>query len=252
LIVASHERSGTHFLMNSLAKAFGYLARPWINFDYELGINFYYRKHVRDFFGLYDQHNVANITKSHHCFGFFDPVMADMPRGFIFFYIHRDPIEVMRSFHKFMHHWYWHEGPRTKSLAEFVRAAPEGLLMRYQQDQHRNMLQRWAAHVDGWCEAAQRHDNIVTLSYRQLSQDYAGTIARIAEVLDSSPKNLEPPDRNTNTIASANLEIDQALNSDLSREDLDFIDAEVGDTVRKWQITRRRSAVVRLGRADRS
>ncbi len=32
-MVVSHERSGTHFLMNTLALNFGYIAKPWINFD---------------------------------------------------------------------------------------------------------------------------------------------------------------------------------------------------------------------------
>ena len=39
--VIGHERSGTHFLMNTLAYNFGYISAPWFNFDFELGINFH-------------------------------------------------------------------------------------------------------------------------------------------------------------------------------------------------------------------
>ena len=34
-MIVSHERSGTHFLMNTLDKNFPYISQPWINFDFE-------------------------------------------------------------------------------------------------------------------------------------------------------------------------------------------------------------------------
>ena len=40
-IIVSHERSGTHFLMNTLALNFGYISEPWINLDFETGMNFH-------------------------------------------------------------------------------------------------------------------------------------------------------------------------------------------------------------------
>lgn len=32
-LVVGHERSGNHFLMNTLARAYGYIAEPWFNLD---------------------------------------------------------------------------------------------------------------------------------------------------------------------------------------------------------------------------
>ena len=52
LMVCSHERSGTHFVMNSISKCTEYTANPFLNFDYyPLGslINFFQRK-VSEFF----------------------------------------------------------------------------------------------------------------------------------------------------------------------------------------------------------
>ena len=40
VLVVSHERSGTHFMMNSLAANFGYVANPFMNLDSSLGVNF--------------------------------------------------------------------------------------------------------------------------------------------------------------------------------------------------------------------
>ena len=47
LIVCSHERSGTHFLMNSISNNSNYTVKPFLNFDtMPLGdiVNFYKKK----------------------------------------------------------------------------------------------------------------------------------------------------------------------------------------------------------------
>ena len=52
LMVCSHERSGTHFVMNSISKCTEYTANPFLNFDYSpLGslINFFSEESIRIF-----------------------------------------------------------------------------------------------------------------------------------------------------------------------------------------------------------
>ena len=52
LMVCSHERSGTHFVMNSISKCTEYTANPFLNFDYyPLGslINFFSEESIRIF-----------------------------------------------------------------------------------------------------------------------------------------------------------------------------------------------------------
>ena len=42
VMVVSHERSGTHFTMNSLAACFGYASMPWIDLDHDVfNINYH-------------------------------------------------------------------------------------------------------------------------------------------------------------------------------------------------------------------
>src|SRR5262245_37767968 len=85
IMVVSHERSGTHFLMNSIAKCYGYLASPWINFDYELGLNFYHPQSLAAFFAQFRDHHVANIVKTHHAFAFFETAFESLNYDFHIF-----------------------------------------------------------------------------------------------------------------------------------------------------------------------
>src|SRR6187200_2098494 len=97
IAVVSHERSGTHFLMNSIAKCYGYLAAPWINFDYELGLNFYHPATIGAFFGQFRDYYPANIVKAHHSFAFFEGAFDEIVSDFHIFYVSRDPRDVMVS-----------------------------------------------------------------------------------------------------------------------------------------------------------
>src|SRR5438132_1444947 len=96
--VFSHERSGTHFLMNTLAANFGYIARPWFNFDYELGINFHAPAAIMKVFQPMHDKPVLNIVKSHHGYGFMAESIHYLLEQFHIFYIYRDPRDVMLSY----------------------------------------------------------------------------------------------------------------------------------------------------------
>ena len=97
VLVVSHERSGTHFLMNSIARGYGYTSTPWVDMDGD---------------------------------SFFDGILNRVLKRYVVFYIHRDPVEVMLSFWRFMHRWHWHEGPKRPHPLAFASAEPEGQLMR--------------------------------------------------------------------------------------------------------------------------
>lgn len=194
ILVVSHERSGTHFLMNSMAKGFEYVSNPWIDFDARVAnINFHHAESVRDFFLQFRAHNVANTFKSHHSADFFRSVFADIGQVFHVLYVHRDPRDVMRSFWKYLHPWPWLEGPRTESLSDFVRAEPCGHMMRYQMYQAPSVVHRWEAHVKGWLDLAETTTKIVPVAFESLRDDYAATIDWIGKELGITPVSHEPP-----------------------------------------------------------
>lgn len=201
-MVVSHERSGTHFLMNAIARGYGYTAAPWIDFDYRpLPINFCAGEDVATTLGNLADQNIANIIKSHHAVDFFDGILDRVLGKMIIFYIHRDPVSVMLSFWRFINHWKWREGPKLGDPVAFARAEPEGQLLRYQMKQRRTMLDRWAAHVEGWVGAAEGRPRLRVVRYDRLKNDYAATLASFDDVLRRKPRDLTPPPPDVNVIA---------------------------------------------------
>jgi hypothetical protein len=203
-MVASHERSGTHFLMNALGAAFGYPSAQYVNFDEpDLNINFFDPAAV----GLSIRHTTAQhrgaIIKSHHAIEFFQPAFPAVAHQLTIFYIYRDPVDVMISFWRFMHYWSWHEGPRAPTALEFATAEPEGHLLRYQMRQRATMLARWASHVEGWTAAAERNRRIVLVRYEDLRDSYADMIARFSAIIGQAPQSTTPPDRTGNVVPGA-------------------------------------------------
>jgi hypothetical protein len=202
VLVVSHERSGTHFLMNSIARGYGYHAQPWIDLDYHhLPINYFAPPALAKALIRFADQRIASIIKSHHAFEFFDEIIDQVLGKFTVFYIHRDPVAVMQSFWPFINHWSWHEGPRVADALAFARAEPEGQLMRYQMKQRRNMLDRWAAHVEGWVGAAEGRPRLRIVRYDRLLNDYAATLTSFSDLLGASPIDLTPPPPDVNVVA---------------------------------------------------
>jgi len=231
VLVVSHERSGTHFLMNAIARGYGYVAAPWIDLDYNhLAINYFAPTLVARTLSQFADQHVANLIKSHHAVEFFEPILDTLLSKMRILYIHRDPVAVMASFWRLINEWPWREGPRRDDVVAFARAEPEGQLLRYQMKQRRSMLDRWAAHVEGWTRAAEGRPRLRIVRYDSLRDDYAATLANLRDVLGAEPVDLTPPPRDMNVIGehvavgNAKLPQREALHAAAL--------AEVGDTMR--------------------
>ena len=176
LFVCSHERSGTHFLMNTVAANTKYSVQPYINFDYvPLGnlVNFYSSQSVLDFVTSLDQLKsreersyVSSIIKSHHPVDTFEKCLDNERVALL--YIHRNPLAVLNSFWGFLHRWEWREGPKVASFRDFVLSPPEGQLMRYQHSSFNTMIARWASHTSEWIKASETHENVIAVSFESL------------------------------------------------------------------------------------
>jgi len=232
VMVVSHERSGTHFLMNAIARGYGYTARPWIDLDYsQLPINFFAPRILAKTLTRFADQQVASIIKSHHAVDFFDGILDEVLDKVTIFYIHRDPVAVMLSFWRFINHWQWREGPKREDVLAFARAEPEGQLMRYQMKQRRTMLDRWAAHVAGWTAAAARRPRLRLVRYDRLKDDYAATLTSFANLLEAKPQDLTPPPPDVGVIPGGPPRIEAA---ERDRDALRALAlAEVGDAMRK-------------------
>ncbi len=230
LLVVSHERSGTHFLMNTLAGAFGYVSNPWIDFDHHAAnINYFHPPSVEGFFTKLAEHRLANPVKSHHQIGFFEGCLANVVGRFTILYVYRNPIDGMRRCDRFMNRWDWFEGPRTENCKAYIRAEPSGHMMRYQINQHAKMLKRWQAHVEGWLAASEAHRSIVPVRFEDLDRDYEKTVDGLAEILGLEVGSHVRPSRQENVVAPSGAS--DAAAQELDNDDLAFFEDQIGATM---------------------
>jgi hypothetical protein len=202
IMVVSHERSGTHFMMNTLAACFDYVSKPWIDLDrHQFNINYFNYRTFGNVVQKLAALNAANTIKSHHQFDFFEEIIAPLGEVITYVYIHRDPADVMASFWRFLHSWAWVEGPKVETPLALAQAAPMGSLMRYQFRQYETMLDRWAAHVAGWAEAADRHPNIHLVKYEDLAQRFDETVGQLGAALNMEPTRVVRPSAGENVVA---------------------------------------------------
>jgi tetratricopeptide (TPR) repeat protein len=202
VMVVSHERSGTHFLMNSLAACYEYVSAPRIDLDEnDININYYSPITIRKTLLDLAARPVANIVKSHHAVEFFADELPRITQRYVVFYIHRDPVKVMLSFWRFIHQFEWLYGPKVADPCAFALAEPCGHMMRYQVRQLPNLISRWAAHVDGWLAAAKGQPRIVPVRYEELDTRFEETVASFADVLGRKAVAIVRPARDVNVIA---------------------------------------------------
>jgi hypothetical protein len=216
-IVISHERSGTHFLMNTLALNFDYIAQPWINFDFQLGLNFYNPKTLLNFFESINQKPLTNIIKSHHPFIFFAELIDFLSDKFHVFYIYRDPRDVMLSYWEIIQKLPWDEGPNANSVGEFMRSAPQGAMLRY--------------HVEGWVGFGEQPDNkIILIRYEDLNLCFDDTVRKMSEKIGQMTASPKKPGIGENVVVVGKGQVGRHREQFLP-EDYEFITNTVGITM---------------------
>ena len=190
LCVCSHERSGTHFMMNSISGCTEYTVNPFLNFDYmPLGsfVNFFSKESINKFlFSLKKISNnesnnlcVNSIIKSHFPLSLMDP-NKNLCKVI---YIYRNPEEVFFSYWKFLHRWNWLEGPKLSSPLELIKTNPKGQSQRYQIENYTNYFARWSSHIIDAKNSARNSSNIVLVNYSELENNFETTIEYICEKL---------------------------------------------------------------------
>ena len=193
IIVNSHERSGTHFLMNALDHTFKiYSAKPFLNFDLvplSSVINFYSEESLGGFFkDLIKKKNIS-IIKSHFHSDFFVNLNNLLLQKIKFFFIYRNPINTLKSFWIFLHNCDWYEGPKIQNFNEFCFSKPAGQLLRYQSGQCENFIDRYFEMLCGWNKFSKLNKNVFLISYESLNKEFNDSQKKIGEFLNLRIKN---------------------------------------------------------------
>ena len=216
LMVCSHERSGTHFTMNTIDFATEYCSSPWLNYDLNpLGarLNFFSPTSVGSFIKDLSELKVNNssacnvsILKSHFPVSHLGDDASKLPLKII--YIWREPAETIASLWKYMHRWNWNEGPKTESPLELATTKPSGQSQRYQASNYKDYFERWAAHVIDGLDQCKKNPKAQSISYRKLLMDHEATTKSLCRELDIEILHKpQPPSKSVNTIKGADLSL---------------------------------------------
>jgi len=191
ILVISHERSGTHFLINTIAQCFDYREKQ-IDLDNTQGINWRNSTEVRQWLQQFRGKFTPRIFKSHHDHLFLEPLLPELLDEFHIFYITRDGRDVMTSFWVYLNRLAPGWGPQTSNVGEFMRSRPFGGITQYQFDpQSGNMLQRWVEHTEGWKNLA---PGIHHISYEELHTGFDTTLDRISDALGQGITRSDRPE----------------------------------------------------------
>ena len=204
LVVASHERSGTHCLMNTIALCTDYNSQCWDFDPQSMGdlIDFNSGDSLREFFtGLEkNKYDSKRIVKSHFGAVKMEDTLASNTK---IIYIYRDPISVFISFWKFLSHFQDH-GTVTVSPAELCLAKPSGWSTIYNDQFYENYFDRWLYHVAGWLKLAETSRNVTCISYAELLRNTKQTLVYSLDEL-SIPYNKIPILAEKNHIHGKNM-----------------------------------------------
>lgn len=198
VMVASHPRAGTHFLMNALANCYGYVSSPWINLGHDqANVNYFCPPNVGDYLVALAARPLATILKAHHPADFFSGQFDRIaPRWAIIVPV-RHPVDTLVSYWKHLNSLDWFEGPQLSDALEFFRSEPCGGLLRWQRRQFPNMMVRWADWTEGWWKAAQTSSAIAIVRYEELSMDFDRVMHSLAPLLGCEPQKIARPERET-------------------------------------------------------
>ena len=202
--MASHERSGTHCLMNTIALCTDYNSQCWDFDPQSMGdlIDFNSGDSLREFFtGLEkNKYDSKRIVKSHFGAVKMEDTLASNTK---IIYIYRDPISVFISFWKFLSHFQDH-GTVTVSPAELCLAKPSGWSTIYNDQFYENYFDRWLYHVAGWLKLAETSRNVTCISYAELLRNTKQTLVYSLDEL-SIPYNKIPILAEKNYIHGKNM-----------------------------------------------
>lgn len=193
-IVFSFMRSGTHFLMNTLARNFGYIADPWLALE-NAPINFFYAPSVDRLFELIARRRYRNLAKSHHTSEFFGDALAKSRGTVDLFYIYRHPAHCLKSYRTFLPTWPGAGGTACDSLLKFMGSKPAPYHSPLVWTGSATMLDYWVDHVRGWLTLAKTTKAIHVVRYEDLKCRFDAEVRRMGDLLDLDCIDPVMPDR---------------------------------------------------------
>lgn len=205
-MVISHERSGTHFMINTLAAMYGLPEKQLDLYIYH-GTNtestyesLGYKKDVQEHLSELSTTG-TNIIKSHHHHAFFEDYDFES-NNIQPIYIHRDARDVMVSCHHYFNA-HRHLGPvfpfslSPYHLAFSVTPYDYRFDRAYSYYKNETMIERWKNHVDPFLS----DDRFLKVKYRDLNLQFEQTMEKIGQTIGSHNRKANKPTLENTTVS---------------------------------------------------
>ena len=226
ILVISHERSGTHFLMDSISLNTDYNSSPWQDVYCKDSINpndnykQQYKQQIELFFAKHYSIETKMIYKSHHQFYYFDNIMDKILENFHVIYVYREPKDVLCSCFKYFNLVETNAFPKNDNIHEFLYCCPYnyGYDGAYSYITSSNMVERIYNHYNSYI----KRKNIYFISYHSLKTDFQQTMIKLANNFNIGLKNdIIKPEL---TGICPNKGVENNYKTILNNEDIKYID----------------------------
>jgi hypothetical protein len=177
VLVVTHERSGTHLLINIINydcdghfRTIGWMPNNELPFTLDKYKHTYYRDIMSN---AYRQ---GEVCKSHHQVEFSLPYIDFILENYKIIYVKRDVKDVLFSYHKFISTSV--DSTNFTSLEEWIFSKPDDVAKKfinpYFPDPHvivepDTYIDRWKKHLDGWMKF---ENDILVVSYEEILGNY--------------------------------------------------------------------------------
>jgi len=177
VLVVTHERSGTHLLINIINydydgrfRTIGWMGENEIPFT----IDKYKQRYYRDITS--SAYRVGEVCKSHHQVEFSQPYIDFIFDKYKVIYVKRDVKDVLFSYYKFIKSSV--DGKDFPNIDEWIFSKPDDIAKKfinpYFPDPHvivepDTYIDRWKKHLDGWMKF---ENDILVVSYEEILGNY--------------------------------------------------------------------------------
>jgi hypothetical protein len=178
IIVITHERSGTHLLINLINydKNGDFLTIGYMNPTEKFILDNYKHQTYKDI--IVNTYLENSVSKSHHQVEFILPYMDFLFDKYNVIYLKRDIKDVLVSYHRFLNaDNELNPIPNFPTLKEWIFSNPKEIGYKFFADypdphviiEPNNYIERWKLHTEGWLKYK---DNILVLNYEDLLSDF--------------------------------------------------------------------------------
>jgi len=190
VMVASFQRSGTHFLINTLASNFAGLEDGWVDVVHAEDNKWVkdlkpdnLREKIREqLIELYPESDMRQCVKTHYQAYFFQQFWDELCERYDLFYIVRDPRDTLAACFNYYNKTNYEVFIKEEDFSKFLRAdlrdvRTETQPYSYSFIKPRNIVDKWQQHLISWLPY--RDKGVTFVHFSDLKNDLAGVLREI-------------------------------------------------------------------------